>query len=456
MMDKEQEQENSLFILGEVFSDYAQGISFAQGGPAFDSIETASLDFTEQPYQQSRTGVPQGFQDGGDVGGPSEDTEISPIFIPDGGDSDAAGGGIDTGTNTVAGTIAALGVAAIALSNASLSVIAGKLGKAAITGQPATPNVAPLSMQIAAMEDATVASENQSSEDALADIEAAEAEFGKGTSSVFAGAPASGLGTTGAIGGTVGSAYGDLGEQSDDTGPAGTPQGLSQDDPSETGFGYSGHGSGGAMSDTGNISAAADAASIGVSAGPSAGSGDTGEAGAAAAGEGVGGGWKHGGQIKGYQEGDLVEDDQADTQLDDLGLGPIGIVNDTDGTTGVADDLEMDLPDKSYVLNAEAVRIAGIGPINTMIKKAIDLAIEDGVDLPSEIKTAEKVPIRISKGEAALPHPLGMYIGEGKLEKMNARGLRAREQRESEEAPVQMAAAPSPQEDLLAQIKPVA
>ena len=88
--------------------------------------------------------------------------------------------------------------------------------------------------------------------------------------------------------------------------------------------------------------------------------------------------------------------------------------------------------------------------------KNIDLAIEDGVDLPSEIKTAEKVPIRISKGEAALPHPLGMYIGEGKLEKMNARGLRAREQREKEEAPVQMAAAPSPQEDLLAQIQPVA
>jgi len=308
-------------------------------------------------------------------------------------------------------------------------------------------------MQIAAMEDYT------ETEQDLADIEAAEAEFGKGTSSVFAGAPASGSGTTGAIGGTVGSAYGNLGEQSDDTGPAGTPQGLSQDNPAETGLGYTGHGSGGAQTNTGNISntAAADAVSMGVSAGPSAGSGDDAGTGAGS-GTGIGGGdaWKHGGQIKGYREGDLIEDDQADTQLDDLGLGPIGIVDDPDGTTGVADDLEMDLPDKSYVLNAEATNESGKVSINKMIKEAIDMAIADGVDLPSEIKTAEKVPIKISKGEAAIPYPLPDYIGLSKLEKMNARGLRAREQREKEEAPVQMAAAPSAQEDLLAQIQPVA
>jgi len=376
---------------------------------------------------------------------------VPPVYTPpDGGDSDAAGGGIDTGTNTAAGTIAALGVLGIALSNANLSVMTGKLGKSAITGVAPTPNVAPLSMQIAAMEDYT------ETEQDLADIEAAEAEFGKGTSSVFAGAPSSGLGTTGAIGGTVDSAYGNLGEQSDDTGPAGTAVGLGK---GETGFGYSGHGSGGAQTNTGNISntAAADAVSMGVSAGPSAGSGDDAGTGAGS-GTGIGGGdaWKHGGQIKGYQEGDLVVPEQADTQLDTLGLGPIGIVDDPDGTTGVADDLEMDLPDKSYVLNAEATNESGKVSINKMIKEAIDMAIADGIDLPNEIKTAEKVPIKISKGEAAIPYPLPDYIGLSKLEKMNARGLRAREQREKEEAPVQMAAAPSAQEDLLAQIQPVA
>jgi len=452
-MDKEQEQESILFILGEAFSDQMQGISFARGGPAFDSIETASLNFTEQPdlrqsYKQSRIGIPQGFQDGGDV---ETSPYVPPVYSPlDGGDSDAAGGGIDTGTNTVAGTIAALGVLGIALSNANLSVMAGKLGKSIVTGVTPTPNVAPLSMQIAAMEDSTVPSDVQSSEDALADIEAAEAEFGKGTSSVFAGAPASGSGTTGAIGGTVGSAYGNLGEQSDDTGPAGTAVGL--------GKGDSGHGSGGAQANTGNIStentAAADAVSMDVSAGPSAGSGDvSGSSGDSGTGEFGGDAWKHGGQIKGYREGDLIEDDQADTQLDDLGLGPIGIVDDPDGTTGVADDLDLDLPHESYVINTEGTNETGKVSINKMIKEAIDMAIADGIDLPNEIKTAEKVPIKISKGETAIPYPLPNYIGLSKLAKINARGLRIREQREKEEAPVQMAAAPTAQEDLLAQVQ---
>ena len=171
-----------------------------------------------------------------------------------------------------------------------------------------------------------------------------------------------------------------------------------------------------------------------------------------------------GGQIKGHQDGEQVlsepiapSEEQADTELDDLGIGPVGVVNDPEGTTITADDLDLELPDKSYVLNAEAVELTGKVSINKMIKEAIDLAIEDGVDLPVEIKTAEKVPIRISQGEAVLPHPLDMYIGTSKLEKMNNRGLKLREQREGEKAPVEMAAAPSPEEDLLAQVQqPVA
>ena len=170
--------------------------------------------------------------------------------------------------------------------------------------------------------------------------------------------------------------------------------------------------------------------------------------------EGIG--RKDGGQIKGYQEGDLVEDQQADTQLDGLGLGPLGVINDPDGTTGVADDLDMDLPVNSYVLNEPAVKLAGVVSVNKIIKEAIDLALEDEVDLPAEIKTAEKIPIRISRGEIVIPAPLVDYIGLKKLENMNNRGLKVRKQREAEEAPVEMAAAPSPQQDLLAQIQPVA
>ena len=116
----------------------------------------------------------------------------------------------------------------------------------------------------------------------------------------------------------------------------------------------------------------------------------------------------------------------------------------------------MELPVGSYVLNEEAVNLAGVVSVNKMIREAVDLAIEDGADLPAEIKTAEKIPLKISQGEGAIPKPLVDYIGLKKLENMNNRGLKVRKQRESEEAPVQTAAAPSPQEDLLAQIQPVA
>jgi hypothetical protein len=209
-----------------------------------------------------------------------------------------------------------------------------------------------------------------------------------------------------------------------------------------------------ASGDTSNT-ADDDGVAGGTSDGPGdAGVGDSGDDGGP--GDAGDGNWKRGGVVKGYQEGDLVEDQQADTQLDGLGLGPLGVINDPDGTTGVADDLAMDLPVNSYVVNKDAATLAGLGSINKLIKDAIDLALEDEVDLPAEIKTAEKIPIRISRGEIVIPAPLVDYIGLKKLENMNNRGLKVRKQREAEEAPVEMAAAPSPQQDLLAQIQPVA
>jgi len=134
------------------------------------------------------------------------------------------------------------------------------------------------------------------------------------------------------------------------------------------------------------------------------------------------------------------------------------LVNDPDGEarTGVADDLEMELEEDSYVLNADTVNLVGIRDLNTMVKDAINVALESGIKLPREVDPTKKVPIRISRNEFVIPAPLTNVIGKENLEKMNNRGLREREQRENEEAPVQTAAAPSPQEDLLAQIKPVA
>ena len=54
--------------------------------------------------------------------------------------------------------------------------------------------------------------------------------------------------------------------------------------------------------------------------------------------------------------------EETDTQLDMAGLGPLGLVDDMDGEkqTGVADDLPMELPEGSYVLNAHAVELIGV------------------------------------------------------------------------------------------------
>ena len=397
MLDREQEEAELRYLFGEALSEYLQGYDYERPA-AFDTLETASLNLGDD--------VPrQGFNKGGGLPSLSlSDMASNVTSNPVGMATTAA----STAASIALGANPALGLVGNAISMAiSGKTISDNLGFTDPTGV-----FGPLGFK----GDITYGSYPTGVEEdtppgvttSLAGRQASFAETGS-THSITADTPSTSV-----------------------TAPSSTTSTPSSDIA------------------TGDISGGADAASGDVSAG------STGDVSAEGSGGEYSGGAKEGGQIKGYREGDLVEDDQADTQLDTLGLGPIGIVDDPDGTTGVADDLELDLPNKSYVLNAEAVKLAGIGSINTMIKKAIDLAIEDGVDLPNEIKTAEKVPIRISKGEAVLPHPLDMYIGTGKLKKMNDRGLRVREQRESEEAPVQMAAAPSPQEDLLAQIQPVA
>jgi len=185
--------------------------------------------------------------------------------------------------------------------------------------------------------------------------------------------------------------------------------------------------------------AASEAASIGVSAGPSAGSGDPGGVGTGSGtGVGVGDAWKHGGQIKGYQEGDMVEE-QADTTMDTAGLGPMGLVDDMGGdqVTGVADDLEMDTEEGAYVLNADTVELVGLKDLNNLVKEAIDVAIGSDIPLPTKIDPTKKVPIKISNGEFIIPAILVPIIGLENLEKMNKRGLAYREKKKEQEAPAE-------------------
>jgi len=443
-----EEQDDDFLI--EVFASFAsrkvQEYEYRQGPP----ITTLELDFKDGE-------VPTGFQDGGltglrdltigdmtdsqyEVSDPSSpDYDPKKVFTEALGDAAEHSNGIDTGTNTLAGlgySFAALAANYVAnfstpalaarafglVSKEDDEAIAAKIAELTALGKEhSAPTEAEGKAMMAAradlsMDDAiSVTADNQANNQAMADI-AMDDSISVAASDATADNDdsATTAGDTGSVGG----------------GEDGTGDGSNADGATAGG-------------DTGSVGGGED------------GTGDAGDAGDTGGDDGTGE-WKHGGVIKGYQEGDLVEADQADTQLDALGLGPIGLVNDPDGTTGVADDLDMELPVGSYVVNEDAATLTGLGSINKLIKEAIDLALEDEVDLPVEIKTAEKIPIRISKGEIVIPAPLVDYIGLKKLENMNNRGLKVRKQREAESAPVETAAAPSPQEDLLAQLRTVA
>jgi|APSaa5957512535_1039671.scaffolds.fasta_scaffold13660_4 hypothetical protein len=413
LSDTEQEEAELRYLFGEAMSEYLQGYAYEQGPPAFDTLETASLNLGDDIPRQR-------FDNGGTVGDPAysgglpglSDTNMSDIT----GTNDDIGIGVMGAGDTAAISIA-LGSSPI---SAALGLTAGVISQA-VTGKSPVNN-------------------------ALS---------------------ASGLPSTESVASSV---FGNLGITSDEN--TSYPQGIEEESENTAAqaattaaasTAVDSDPASDAAATAGTESVANAAADLGIDMGSSTGSDSAGSSGESSADDGnessggeYSGGAKEGGQIKGYREGDLVETDQADTQLDGLGLGPLGIINDPDGTTGIADDLDMDLPVGSFVLNKEAVKLAGVVSINKMIKEAIDLAIEDGVDLPAEIKTAEKIPIKISKGEGAIPATIVGYIGEKKLENLNNRGLKVMKQKESEEAPVEMAAAPSPQEDLLAQIQSVA
>ena len=113
----------------------------------------------------------------------------------------------------------------------------------------------------------------------------------------------------------------------------------------------------------------------------------------------------------------------------------MGLVDDIEGdkTTGIEDDLPMELEEGAFVINADAVELAGIKDLNIMIKDAVKLAAQSDVDLPKEVDTTKKIPIKISNGEFVIPKALVPFIGIENLEKLNAKGLAYRKKKEAEE-----------------------
>ena len=127
----------------------------------------------------------------------------------------------------------------------------------------------------------------------------------------------------------------------------------------------------------------------------------------------------------------------------------MGVVDDPDGApspfsggTGVEDDLDMEVEAGSYVLNAESVQLIGISDINAVIRDAYAIAAALGKPMPQDFDPQNKVPIRISNGEAVIPKSLVDIIGLDKLEKWNKKGLELRKQKEKFMAQQQQAQPP--------------
>ena len=145
------------------------------------------------------------------------------------------------------------------------------------------------------------------------------------------------------------------------------------------------------------------------------------------------------------------EVDNADTNMEVANM-PMGVVGDRDGApapfnggTGVEDDLDMEVDAGSYILNAEAVQLVGVSDINNVIRDAYTIAARLGKPMPEDYDPQNKVPIRISNGEAVVPKALVDIIGLDKLEKWNTKGLDLRKQKEKMQAQQQQAQAQEPQ-----------
>jgi hypothetical protein len=131
--------------------------------------------------------------------------------------------------------------------------------------------------------------------------------------------------------------------------------------------------------------------------------------------------------------------------------GPTGFVEqrpeNLDDATKVADDVPVDVPEGSFVINAAAVEFAGSEDIKNLIVGAIEEARRQGIDISgnaNKIDIENAASLLVSEGEVLVSPVLAKIIGYDKLNKINARGIKETERRvaEAEQAPQQEPQAP--------------
>lgn len=95
-----------------------------------------------------------------------------------------------------------------------------------------------------------------------------------------------------------------------------------------------------------------------------------------------------------------------------------------EGTT-VADDVPMEVPEGTFVLNAAAVEFMGSADVKKMILEAVAEAEKQGIDIEQQNSTIPKeelVSLVVSRGEVIIPPQLAQIIGYDRLNKINNRG----------------------------------
>ena len=118
----------------------------------------------------------------------------------------------------------------------------------------------------------------------------------------------------------------------------------------------------------------------------------------------------------------------------------------------VADDVPVEVPEGTFVLNAAAVEFMGSADVKKMILEAMQEAEKQGIDITQDndkIAKEDLVSLVVSKGEVIIPPQLAEIIGYDRLNKINNRG-KAEVEKRSQEAEQQPQEAPAPKPRILA------
>ena len=131
----------------------------------------------------------------------------------------------------------------------------------------------------------------------------------------------------------------------------------------------------------------------------------------------------------------------APPSMDSADAG-VGMINEAEamppqegGEMSVADDIPQTADEGDFILPYETVLLHGLNQLNRYAKEAIELAMENNVDLTgTQIDPTDDVPIRISNYEYRIPKGLVPFFGGGKkyLDKLQKEGLELRTRLEEE------------------------